>query len=774
MVLLQLEERQMSDSQIDEEEIKTKVAEMSAREFKNWFITEYGDNYADTKKAREFAKKLLEIYNEEDVEIDDNTKQIEAILKAYFRNLGTRKALNDYIKGKKQLKDIKIKTDIDMSNFEKNMDLLVVLGIEDKDKIKELIDFTKGIYSGEKEEFVSRDIVSILGTINELDMSLIADRIRFYTYWETVSEQYEKLVSAFDLLLSEAEDLQGNEEFKEHMREIEIPPNYVLEGQEYEIDLPSASERLYVLLVEMGYLENVAELDDMLVVDSTEKVDIVLDYAIREGLMLVAGGYDDELIEEIIDLIEGDIDEDDKEDMKHILQVVETQINPDVWDEWRKFDATLKEDVGTFFVPISPFVMSIAKENRGAKITVSEDIITDTEDFFVGLQKAFTKERALFTLYQPAEDSAGTVSYANVAPTVNQPTSEKNKTQRIDVMRAQPKIPPKAETITGVTDSFKKAHEAFVDVMNLYYFLPLSSSNFLDAPPTFSQTASFKEVDDDIEWDDNKWEGKGKTPAHRVKPKGDYSMKNLKEMWGKSLIMSVNGTDIVVNAEQAYKHWKTIEGYIDMTKDKQIIFNKTLYSTIKNTVEALNKIFPKREVLNEAWGGNELWKYSEGLKRKDAEPFMGKTLEEHHNAFEKQDIISGYHPINKLKQVLQDDEFLYIVKVVDELQGSSKMREIEAIIEALTPKKSSGVDDLIKAHDFIRHMTGREIIRGHCRVDRINAMSNVIDFVYDKYKTDVTVREVNDIVKMVDSFKNVAHTHGVSEDVVYAIKGLCR
>jgi hypothetical protein len=43
-----------------------------------------------------------------------------------------------------------------------------------------------------------------------------------------------------------------------------------------------------------------------------------------------------------------------------------------------------------------------------------------------------------------------------------------------------------------------------------------------------------------------------------------------------------------------------------------------------------------------------------------------------------------------------------------------------------------------------------------------------------EFKVDINAFEISKIVKSIDSFENLSKNYGVSEEVVYTIKGLCR
>ena len=81
---------------------------------------------------------------------------------------------------------------------------------------------------------------------------------------------------------------------------------------------------------------------------------------------------------------------------------------------------------------------------------------------------------------------------------------------------------------------------------------------------------------------------------------------------------------------------------------------------------------------------------------------------------------------------------------------------------------------LLKAHDTIRKMENKPIIKGYMSLTNIEHMDNIINKVYDNHKVGLTGVEIDGIVKEVSSYDSIAKSFGVNEEIVYTVKAMFR
>jgi hypothetical protein len=100
------------------------------------------------------------------------------------------------------------------------------------------------------------------------------------------------------------------------------------------------------------------------------------------------------------------------------------------------------------------------------------------------------------------------------------------------------------------------------------------------------------------------------------------------------------------------------------------------------------------------------------------------------------------------------------------------------ILRLTEPERVNEVPEFAKAlletHDVVREMNGKEIIHATLSLYDVDAMDYIITKMENKHKVDITAMDVMTIVKSCDSFQSLSNNHGLSQDVIYEIKGLCR
>ena len=108
----------------------------------------------------------------------------------------------------------------------------------------------------------------------------------------------------------------------------------------------------------------------------------------------------------------------------------------------------------------------------------------------------------------------------------------------------------------------------------------------------------------------------------------------------------------------------------------------------------------------------------------------------------------------------------------DILQDDEVRKDVKEFIEQINRlnKKSKMELKLMDAHDAIRKMKGLPIYYGRYYLNDPDSLDEVITKMETKHSVDLAASEVYDIVKAIDSMKNIARNHGISEELVYELK----
>ena len=100
------------------------------------------------------------------------------------------------------------------------------------------------------------------------------------------------------------------------------------------------------------------------------------------------------------------------------------------------------------------------------------------------------------------------------------------------------------------------------------------------------------------------------------------------------------------------------------------------------------------------------------------------------------------------------------------------------ILNLTEPERQNKIPDvaksLLETHDVVRKMKGKEIVYGKLSLYNVDAMDYIITKMDNKYNVDITAMDVMTIAKSCDSFQSLSNNHGLSQEVIYEIKGLCR
>jgi hypothetical protein len=104
-----------------------------------------------------------------------------------------------------------------------------------------------------------------------------------------------------------------------------------------------------------------------------------------------------------------------------------------------------------------------------------------------------------------------------------------------------------------------------------------------------------------------------------------------------------------------------------------------------------------------------------------------------------------------------------------------EMKELYNLLEGLKmPIEFSLQQKIILMHDDIRKMDNKPIHYRYARLDDFDDMEETINIIKSRHKQDVTATDVTSIVMELGSINGLSKKHGLSEEVIYHIKGLYR
>ena len=81
---------------------------------------------------------------------------------------------------------------------------------------------------------------------------------------------------------------------------------------------------------------------------------------------------------------------------------------------------------------------------------------------------------------------------------------------------------------------------------------------------------------------------------------------------------------------------------------------------------------------------------------------------------------------------------------------------------------------ILTVHDYIRKINNQQVYYGTLDVDDVSDMDYLITKIENEDKIELNTIEIINMVNSIDSHNNISKSFGVSELVVYKVKGLCR
>lgn len=148
-----------------------------------------------------------------------------------------------------------------------------------------------------------------------------------------------------------------------------------------------------------------------------------------------------------------------------------------------------------------------------------------------------------------------------------------------------------------------------------------------------------------------------------------------------------------------------------------------------------------------------------------------------------------YREIDNINEILDDEDFMAYAK---KEKFHNDLRRLKAEIENNKTLRDIAEDGDIDGEDIenmmyksvhyayivaldnLRKIEGKRIYKGFLHLDDIDDIDYVSDLIKKENNVDVFVRDIEGIVESDSSFNTLSKTYGVSEEVIYKIRGLFR
>ena len=701
----------------------------------------------------------------------------------------------------------------DMDNFEKEMEAILPL-LERAGK-RNLYPVLERIFNeisiqifnapdSEELEKLNMMVEDFYKELGEVDLKKANDRERMYMFWERVQDKYPELVTAVNNLKDVLEDQRPDDkEYQDLVAELEVPPPYIKKIGIVEKQFSTHVERIIDLISRLGAKrparttysrQTVRTKDGKLQPElsqrvpekapggtrdervfegevegtvptfaTTLKLDPILWHNISQELqeLPVGMGEDLEDILEELGVIREALPEGDQ---KRLIE--------DLIEELKESVKDIPEAI--MFLPITYWL----REFDSGVIEEINEITTKTGKFFAVLNRLFLESGKLPITMSP---KVGGPQRGAAGGAIQ--VSGKDDPQGFRRPRTQgtpSEIPSEKleEYISEVKEEFDKLKE----LLNAYYFQPLSKGKFVDEKPEFVDKGG---VDFGEEFDPDATTQEGRYPYRAMELNFGTSAKakTLQNML-RALDDNFFDTELLedlINYLQLLKGgFSSVEGWENYVREIQL-----------GITNILDELMPDFAEEHRIWGAGKIGEAilaHQDKKLLSELKYFNKPLDEYYQKY--LEMGDKDLPLTNLRSILQSPDFQNLLR--EEQENSSKEdfdaldKSIDKIMDLTEPKKEKGVKEqidiqesrigksLLTVHDYINKMNGLPIYYGKLDIEDVDDVDYLINKIEKEDKLEINCVEITGIVNSIDSHSNISKSFGVTEKIVYKIKGLCR
>jgi len=614
-----------------------------------------------------------------------------------------------------------------------------LLPLEEKEVIPEgsiqtLIEvFERG--RGETPPKMKQPNIKLQGFLREAGVRpaiTLAERERIYNYWEEIYFKYDNLVTAMDDLISN--DLEGGADLKAVWEKFKSSGNYVLVIDKEEwLEVPDTYSRanlwIKTFLAKAG-VKNIKESARVMGYETEESGPI--------------GEIDlEEMQEEVEDLITEPITVDPI--FKHLI-VSKAQKIPVSANDWAE-DRERIEHLARKELQLD--AETLKHMAQYLDMFIDEVGSVERDKFYLPINNLIHGKTDVFEI----EDITGEL-LEELADFI---TDERTRFETAGY--------PQQTAVTSVKGGFTEREEfnQLLIAINEYYIEPLHSDYFYGSEPKFGKHRSFREL----------------TMVVKDSPFTSY-YENMIDNF------TVSAADL-----------DNIADFLElMRRGAEVDFTVQRVRNIKAGYVALNRIMGEKEE-HKQLAGHMLYQIIKEAEEDTPErfkEFKGKPIEEWDEEWRVN--VEKFRPLSMMKSLLESTEFRKKLSIKTKTRAAAvapnakkiidlKRTEVEVhkrellsaaqrILDTLHDMETSimtSLDKLIYAHDIIRKMLGKPVIYGYRSLDNIND----VDYILKQMpKYELSVVDLQHILHGLDSFTNIAKSHGINEDSVYTVKALCR
>lgn len=315
-------------------------------------------------------------------------------------------------------------------------------------------------------------------------------------------------------------------------------------------------------------------------------------------------------------------------------------------------------------------------------------------------------------------------------------------------------------SIPGMEAQMENDYEQILEAIEDYYFTSMNPVYFYDKDsPEFTKSSEYKSFKSIID-------KKRKTPASRVKSRlrrygsvdiDEEDLVNIK-MWSRQL---KKGSRLGLSADVIRIFEKALDSLVNI----QFSFSEGKGRKAK---QKTTKIY--EDLL-----GRELYEIADRNNLTDEQmgeiEFNRKPLTTFRN-------VTPQRGLNSIYEIIDDKDFMDYAKkekfhrelgrLKNELRSNRRLQQPDEI-ENMSISKA-----YISALDTLRIAKGEQIYMGYLLLEDVDDIDFVSSMIKKEDRIDIFAKDIEGIVESTNSFNTISKSFGVSEEVIYKVKGMFR
>lgn len=392
---------------------------------------------------------------------------------------------------------------------------------------------------------------------------------------------------------------------------------------------------------------------------------------------------------------------------------------------------------------LSTLPTAIESKNYDLKGDLTEQ---NLNELFDSLHKLFVSERYSFLRYTRTDtENRTSTDYADAKRMMPKASIARQKILRLftEGRRRAPTIPAKrGRLISGISDSdVGKALGEFIIACNEYYFEPFLKGRTPFAYPRFMSGSG----------------GKALTALA-----DDLSIETMSG----NVARRLSG---VANVQLTAGQMASLTKFLTLMDEITVVEDKTIKAAEK-AAKVLTKIFGRKKDNLDTVSAILYGLIERNDKNTSAatKVIEGETIGKRAKSFNNSKNPQSY-PIFALFLFLETNQGL-LTRNKPMRDQYDKLMKVMAEVEDEVPEI---LMKLLEAHTEIRKSLGKKVVKGRFPFN-YDGFDKIAETLYVQENIDLSILEVENIVKAVDSHANIGREYGITEDQVYLIKAHVR